>query len=108
MNKEEIIKDFINYLNQDIQHKDFLTYQEQDEWKDYINRIIDNQVKEKDKEIKKLNNIINELEKDMQQEVDEGRPLEKGKPEKYLWLMGYFDASKDYLTKLQELKGSDK
>jgi len=57
MNKEEIINDFINYLNRDIQNKDFLTYLEQEEWKDYINRIINNQVKEKDKEIERLNNI---------------------------------------------------
>ena len=64
MNKEEIIEDFITYLNQDIQSKDFLTYREQDEWKDYINRIINSQVKEKDKEIERLNNIINELKDD--------------------------------------------
>lgn len=58
MNKEQLIKDFINYLNDDIQSKDFLTYREQDEWKDYLKRIIDSQAKEKDKEIERLNNII--------------------------------------------------
>lgn len=70
MNKEEMIEDFINYLNRDIQSKVFLTYREQDEWKDYINRIINNQVKEKDKEIERLNNIINEIFEWMQNKYD--------------------------------------
>ena len=49
-------------------------------------------------EIDRLNNIINELEKCLEEEIKEGRPKD------HLWLMGYYDASKDYLNKLKELK----
>ena len=54
------------------------------------------------KEIQRLNNIIKELEKEFNKTIEEGRS------EDHLWLMGYCDASKDYLNRLNELKGSDK
>lgn len=62
MDKKQIFNEFIHYLNNDIQSKDFLTYQEQDEWKDYLERIINNYTKGKDKEIARLNNCINKIQ----------------------------------------------
>lgn len=53
-------------------------------------------------EVDRLNNIINELEKCLEKELEEGRPKD------HLWLMGYYDASKDYLDKLKELKEENK
>ena len=53
---------------------------------------------EKDKEIERLNNIINKFEKLFKEELKDGRS------ENNKWLMGYYDASKDYLDKLKELK----
>ena len=68
MSVEDTIKDCINYLNEDVCNKSFLTYEEEREWEDYITRLINNSNKEKDKEIERLNNIINELEKYFEQE----------------------------------------
>lgn len=97
MNNEEIFNEFIHYLNNDIQSKDFLTYQEQDEWKDYLERIINNCTKEKDKEIARLNKIIDEIEK----VINECSILgEYGTSRMFI--------EKDYLlNKLKELKGEE-
>ena len=43
MNKEEIFNQFIYTLEDDIKNKTFLTYEEENEWKDYLERIINNQ-----------------------------------------------------------------
>ena len=63
MNKEELIDECVRYIADDVWKKDVLTYKEQDEYKEYLNTIIETITKEKDKEIERLNNIINELEK---------------------------------------------
>ena len=54
------------------------------------------------KEVERLNNIINELEKYLQNEIHNGRS------EDNVWLMGCYDEDREILDKLQELKGSDK
>lgn len=54
MSVEDTIKDCINYLNEDVCNKSFLTYEEEREWEDYITRLINNSNKEKDKEIERL------------------------------------------------------
>lgn len=111
MNNEEIFNDFIHYLKNDIQSKDFLTYQEQDEWKDYLERIINNCTKEKDKEIARLNKIIDELEKDLEYEIKEfekdGYDLPSVRQQS-LWLAGCYDEDKLILQKLKELKEEGK
>ena len=43
MSKEEIFKQFIYTLEDDIKNKTFLTYEEENEWKDYLERIINSQ-----------------------------------------------------------------
>ena len=88
-----------------------------------LHNIVDSELKEKDKEIERLNNdfstlkllqlehlkeierlnnIINELEKHLQNEIH------KGRSEDNVWLMGCYDEDREILDKLQELKGSDK
>ena len=67
-------------------------------------------LKEKDEEIERLNNIINELEKDMIFDMnDYGKDLDIQTGNIYLeYYRGYCQNGKDYYDKLQELKGSDK
>lgn len=68
-------------------------------------------VQEKDKEIERLNNIINELEKYCNEEIED---YDKAISSKILSEIGRdkYEAEKacflDMLDKIQELKGSDK
>ena len=64
MNINNIIREFIDCLEQDIKNKDFLTYIEIEEWEDYIKRIINYSNKEKDKEIERLKEELTILVKD--------------------------------------------
>lgn len=52
----------------------------------------------------KWKNVLDKIKNKIDKELKEGRPTEEGKPEDYLWLMGYYDANKD-INEL--LKGSD-
>ena len=63
MNKEQTFNEFIHYLNNDIQSKDYLTYREQNEWKDYLEEIIDICTTEQQQEIDRLNEIIKKKNK---------------------------------------------
>jgi len=56
----------------------------------------------KQAEINRLNNIINEIEKHLQNEIS------KGRSEYNVWLMGCYDEDREILDKLHELKGVDK
>ena len=58
-------------------------------------------IEEQDKEIERLNNIINELEKDIDLELYKTRTNDE-------YNKGLFNAFRYVKNKLQELKGSDK
>lgn len=58
------------------------------------------EIKEKDKEIERLNNIINELEKYFDKELEN-----LGYREEKLYTQGIHDTIIDHKYKLQELKG---
>ena len=92
---DEIKKQFIIELEKDIENKNFLTYDEKNEWLDYLDRIINSQIKEKDKEIARLNNIINELEK----WLEEKQALYEINQQGFSW-----GVAGDCLDKLKELK----
>ena len=62
--------------------------------------IINQKLKEKDKEIKRLNNIINELEKGINENIEE--------LEEHQLSRDRIDEDKEILRFLQELKGSEK
>ena len=72
----------------------------------YTQKYVDKQ----NNEIERLNNIINELEKDMIFDMnDYGKNLDIQTGNIYLeYYRGYCQNGKDYYDKLQELKGSDK
>lgn len=67
----------------------------------------DDDLKQKDKEIARLNKIIDELEKDLNYNINEfekdGYDLPSVR-EQSLWLSGCYDEDKLILNKLQELK----
>ena len=67
-------------------------------------------LQEAEKEIERLNNIINELEKDMIFDMnDYGKDLDIQTGNIYIeYHRGYCQNGKDYYDKLQDLKGSDK
>ena len=62
-----------------------------------------NRLKEKDKEIERLNNIINELEKDFEEELKN-----LNYSEDKIYAQGIHDTIIGHKYRLQELKGSDK
>ena len=72
----------------------------------YSAEYVDKMLKKQDKEIERLNNIINELEKYLRnEEAEYDRLYEEQDEQEYL--DKYF-ATRNVLNKLQELKGSDK
>ena len=83
-----------------------------EEDKDIVEIINNNQVflkyyKEQQEEIERLNNIINELEKDLKNEIKEYKEagydiLEIRRAN--LWLTGCYDEDKEILNKIKELK----
>ena len=67
--------------------------------------MLEKQLKEKEKEIERLNNIINELEKYLRnEEAEYDRLYEEQDEQEYL--DKYF-ATRNVLNKLKELKGED-
>lgn len=61
MNKEDIYKQFIYTLEDDIKNKTFLTYEEENEWKDYLERIINSQTNKYKIVLDKIKEIVNEM-----------------------------------------------
>ena len=61
------------------------------------NQILIKDIEEKDKEIERLNNIIDELEKDINSQLTMTRKLDK-------YNNGFFDAVLHFYNKLKELK----
>ena len=53
MNRERLIEDFILNLRNDIWSKDYLTFEDEKEWRYYINFIIDECIKESKENDKK-------------------------------------------------------
>jgi len=72
MNKEELIDECVRYIADDVWKKDVLTYKEQDEYKEYLNTIIETITKEKDKKIEKLNKQVQIMEKYFELIIDLG------------------------------------
>lgn len=60
MNKEEMFEQFISTLEDDIKSKTFLTYEEQNEWKDYLERIINSQANKYKSVLDKIKEYIKE------------------------------------------------
>ena len=73
---------------------------------EYEEVMLEKQLKEKDKEIERLNNIINELEKDLIEYFKKEYPDRK--IEDYNLENCTYDYALVILGRLQELKGSDK
>ena len=48
--------------------------------------------------------VLDKIKEKINEELKEGRPTEEGKPEEYLWLMGYYDACKDLNELLEEIE----
>ena len=104
----------INYVKKE--NDEWFDYKQKciDNYEDYADNYIDLEIeypseKEKDKEIERLNNIINELEKEIDRLLERQYASERFAKEQ--GFDTYLPAKENLLcvkNKLQELKGSDK
>ena len=97
----------INYVKKE--NDDWFDYKQRciDNYEDYADNYIELEIeypseKEKDKEIERLNNIINELEKWLEEKINESNL--KGCSFEQTYITGKWNAYKKSLNKLLELK----
>lgn len=84
-------------------------YQKDLEYEQYCNEQLRNKITNLEYKIKRLEEdnkyqiVLDKIKEKINEELKEGRPIEEGKPEEYLWLMGYYDACKDLNKLLEEI-----